>query len=103
MLSGLRCACWLSRSAFISKLQTRGTRSRERSESAQTYKYKLKLTPAQERVLAGILWASRRLYNTALEQRIFLWKQRGVTRTRYEQEAELKDMRAALPGLRGHP
>ncbi len=54
-------------------------------------------------MLAGILWASRRLYNTALEQRIFLWKQRGVTRTRYEQEAELKDMRAALPGLRGHP
>jgi putative transposase len=32
-----------------------------------------------------------------LEQRITLWKQRGVTCTRYEQEAELKDMRAAMP------
>jgi putative transposase len=37
------------------------------------------------------------LYNTALEQRIFLWKQRGVTISQYEQEAELKDLRADLP------
>jgi putative transposase len=36
------------------------------------------------------------LYNTALEQRITLWRQRGVSRTRYEQETELKDLRAAL-------
>jgi putative transposase len=63
----------------------------------KTYKYKLKPTPAQERVLDGIVWACRRLYNAALEQRIFLYRQRGVSRTRYEQEAELKDLRAAFP------
>ena len=63
----------------------------------KTYKYKLKPTPQQERQLEGILWRCRTLYNTALEQRIFLWKQRGVTRSPYEQEAELKDLRAALP------
>lgn len=53
----------------------------------KTYKYKLKPTPAQERMLDGILWASRRLYNTALEQRIFLYRQRGIAGSRYTQEA----------------
>ena len=63
----------------------------------KTYKYKLKPTPEQERQFEEVLWQCRRLYNTALEQRITLWKQRGISRTRYEQEAELKDLRAALP------
>ena len=63
----------------------------------KTYKYKLKPTPHQERVLNGIVWACHRLYNTALEQRITIYRQRGVSLTRYEQEAELKDLRAALP------
>jgi putative transposase len=37
------------------------------------------------------------LYNAALEQRITLWKQRGIAFSRYEQEAELKEVRAAFP------
>src|SRR5215470_5944455 len=63
----------------------------------KAYKYKLKPTPDQERQLEAVLWQCRRRYNTALEQRITLWKQRGVTRSQYEQEAELKDLRAAMP------
>lgn len=63
----------------------------------KSYKYKLKPTPDQERALAETLWRCRTLYNTALEQRLFLWKQRGVSYTRYAQEAELKDLRAELP------
>ncbi len=63
----------------------------------KTYKYKLKPTPHQERALNGIVWACHRLYNTALEQRITIYRQRGVSLTRYEQEAELKDLHAALP------
>jgi putative transposase len=43
------------------------------------------------------VWRCRTLYNTALEQRVFLWKQRGVSYSRCEQEAELKDLRAAMP------
>ena len=62
-----------------------------------TYKYKLKPMPAQERMLDGIVWACRRLYNTALEQRIFLFRQRSVSLSRYAQEAELKDIRADMP------
>ena len=63
----------------------------------KTYQFKLKPTPAQERTLDGIVWAGRRLYNTALEQRITLYRQRGISLSRYEQEAELKDMRADMP------
>src|SRR5260370_11304619 len=63
----------------------------------RTYQEQLKPTPQQERALEAILWRCRRLYNTALEQRITLWRQRGVSLTRYQQEAELKDLRAELP------
>jgi putative transposase len=63
----------------------------------KTYQEKLKPTPTQERELEAVLWRCRTLYNTALEQRISLWKQRGVSRTRYQQEAELKALRAEMP------
>jgi putative transposase len=61
------------------------------------YKYKLRPTPGQERTLAEVLWRCRMLYNTALEQRITLYRQRGVSISRYIQEAEVKDLRAQLP------
>ena len=63
----------------------------------KTYQEKLRPTPAQTRELERVLWRCRTLYNTALEQRIYLWKQRGVSLTRYQQEAELKVLRADLP------
>jgi putative transposase len=63
----------------------------------KTYQEKLRPTPAQARQLEAVLWRCRTLYNTALEQRIYLWKQRGVSLTRYQQEAELKVLRADLP------
>src|SRR5258707_4584935 len=63
----------------------------------RAYQEKLKPTPQQQRALEAILWRCRRLYNTPLEQRITLWRQRGVSLTRYQQEAELKDLRAELP------
>jgi putative transposase len=63
----------------------------------KTYQEKLKPTPQQERELDLVLWRCRTLYNTALAQRIFLWKQHGVSVSRYQQEAELKALRADLP------
>ena len=72
-------------------------RDRAPSLLRQAYTYKLKPTPDQERQLEAVLWPCRRRYNTALEQRITLGKQRGVTRSQYEQEADLTDLRAALP------
>src|SRR5262249_12071843 len=58
---------------------------------------KLRPTPTQERALECVPWRCRSLYNTALEQRIFLWRQRGISRSRYSQEAELKALRAEMP------
>jgi putative transposase len=63
----------------------------------KTYKEKLRPTPAQERALEAVLWRCRTLYNTALEQRITAWQRCHVSVTRYQQEAELKGLRADFP------
>jgi len=63
----------------------------------KTYKYKLMPTPTQERELGRVLGLCRRLYNTALEQRITAWQRRRVSLSQYQQAAELKDIRAAMP------
>jgi putative transposase len=63
----------------------------------KTYKEKLKPTPQQERALEQVLWRCRTLYNTALEQRITAWQRCHVSVTRYQQEAELKEIRAEFP------
>jgi putative transposase len=44
-----------------------------------------------------VLGLCRWLYNTALEQRIVAYQRRHVSVSRYQQEAELKDIRAAMP------
>jgi putative transposase len=67
----------------------------------KTYQEKLRPTPAQERELERVLRRCRTLYNTALEQRITVWKQRGMSVTRYQQAAELKDIRADMPEYAG--
>jgi len=68
------------------------------SESLRrTFKYKLKPTADQERELARVLGLCRWLYNTALEQRIIAFRRVGVSLARYQQEAELKDIRAEFP------
>jgi putative transposase len=63
----------------------------------KTFKYKLVPTPTQERELGRVLGLCRWLYNTALEQRIIAYRRGGVSVSRYQQEAELKDVRAAFP------
>jgi putative transposase len=58
---------------------------------------KRSFTPAQERALDEALWRCRDLYNSALEQRITAYQRRRVSVSRFAQEAELKDIRAAFP------
>ena len=45
----------------------------------KTYQEKLRPTPAQEGELERVLWRCRTLYNAALEQRISLYRQRGIS------------------------
>ena len=63
----------------------------------KTFKYKLKPTPEQERELGRVLGMCRALYNTALEQRLTAWQRARVSVSRFQQEAELKDIRAEFP------
>ena len=63
----------------------------------KTFKYQLQPGPAQERALDDVLWRCRTLDNTALEQRITAWQRCHVSVSRYQQEAELKAIRAELP------
>ena len=64
----------------------------------KTFKYKLQPTPEQERQLEAVLWRCRTLYNCALEQRLTWWRRgQGVSVSRFQQEAELKDLREAFP------
>jgi putative transposase len=69
----------------------------EQRTARKTFKEKLRPTPAQERALDAVLWRCRDLYNVALEQRITAWQRRHASVSRYEQEAELKDIRAEFP------
>jgi putative transposase len=69
----------------------------EQTTCRKTYKEKLRPTPTQERELKRVLWRCRTLYNVALEQRITAWQRCHVCITRYQQEAELKDIREAFP------
>jgi putative transposase len=63
----------------------------------KTDKYKLVPTPTQEQELARVLGLCRWLYNTALEQRIIAWQCLRISISRFQQEAELKDIRAEMP------
>jgi putative transposase len=63
----------------------------------KTWKEKLRPTPAQERALDEVLWRCRELYNTAAEQRNTAYQRRHVSVSRFQQEAELKAIRAELP------
>jgi putative transposase len=69
----------------------------EQQTVRKTYKYKLIPTREQERELGRVLGLCRSLYNTALEQRIIAWQRRHISVSRYQQEAELKDIRADFP------
>ncbi len=63
----------------------------------KSYKYKLKPTAEQERVLDETLQRCRTLYNTALEQRIWAYRRCGVSVTGTQQQAELPAIKEAFP------
>jgi putative transposase len=68
----------------------------EQQTLRKMFKYKLIPTPTQERELWRVLGLCRWLYNTALEQRILAWQRVHVSLSRFQQEAELKEIRATF-------
>jgi putative transposase len=63
----------------------------------KTFKYKLCPTQEQKRAFAHILARCRELYNAGLEERREAWRKCHVTASRFQQEAQLKDIRAEIP------
>jgi putative transposase len=59
--------------------------------------FKLYPSSAQEIAMLDILGACQRLYNAALEQRRFAYKEREVSLSWYDQKKEIKDLKKAFP------
>ena len=59
----------------------------------RTYKYKLKPNKTQVKTFNHWLGCSRLLYNTALQQRIYAYKDKGETISAYDQAREIKELR----------
>jgi putative transposase len=69
----------------------------EQQTVRKTFKYKLKPTPEQERMLDRVLMLCRHVYNAAIEERREAWRMRGVSVSYYQQKAELPAIKAELP------
>src|SRR5262245_34911572 len=63
----------------------------------KTFKYKLKPTPEQERMLDRTLILCRHVYHAAIEERREAWQKCGVSVGYYEQKAELPGIKEAMP------
>jgi putative transposase len=66
----------------------------------KTFKFKLKPTPEQERILDRTLMLCRHVYNAALAERREAWQKCGVSVGYYQQKAELPPIKAEMPEYR---
>ncbi|HEX6540570.1 MAG TPA: transposase [Ktedonobacterales bacterium] len=62
----------------------------------KTFKFKLKPTPDQERLLERTLMRCRHVYNAALGERREAYHMRGISLTYYHQKAELPGIKEAM-------
>jgi putative transposase len=69
----------------------------EQQSVCKTYKYKLKPTCEQERLLDRALVLCRHIYNAAIGERREAWRMRGVSVSYYQQKAELPSIKVAMP------
>ncbi len=63
----------------------------------RSYSYKVKLSAGAAARADRQLMLCRELYNAAIQHRRDCWQQRGVTISRFQQDAELKDVRVVRP------
>lgn len=63
----------------------------------RSFNYPLKPTKKQEAILELYLWRCREVYNACLQQRKEAWKNKGVNRTKYDQQKELAELRQGNP------
>jgi len=63
----------------------------------KTFKYRLKPSPEQERLLERTLMLCRQVYNAAVGERREAWRMRAVSVTYYQQKGELPGIKGAMP------
>src|SRR5215469_13447014 len=63
----------------------------------KAYKYKLKPSPKQERMLDRTLMLCRHVYNAAIEERREAWQKCGLSVDYYQQKAELPGIKTEMP------
>ena len=63
----------------------------------KTFKYKLKPTPEQERMLDRAVMLCRHVYNAAIAERREAWQKCGVSVDYHQQKAELPGIKDGLP------
>jgi putative transposase len=69
----------------------------ERQTVRKTFKYKLKPTAEQERVMTFVVRRCRELYNAALQERQEAWQKCGVAITEAQQSAQLPAVKEVRP------
>jgi putative transposase len=69
----------------------------EQPSIRKTYKYKLKPTSEQARLLERTPMLCRHVYNAAVGERREAWQKCGVSVTYYQQQAELPGIKDAMP------
>jgi putative transposase len=69
----------------------------------RAFKYRLQPNASQEHVLNEWRLQCCAIYNAALEQRIAYWRKAGQSITRYDQQAQLTELRAADPTFAAVP
>src|SRR5262244_1458154 len=69
----------------------------EQQSIRKSYRYKLKPSPQQERMLDHTLMLCRHVYNAAIGERREAWRMRSVSVGYYQQKAELPGIKEALP------
>jgi putative transposase len=69
----------------------------EQQTLRKTFKYKLKHTPEQERMLDRAVMLCRHVYNAAIEERREAWQKCGISVGYYQQKAELPQIKEAMP------
>jgi putative transposase len=69
----------------------------EHQTTCKSYKYKLKPTLEQARMLERILLLCRHIYNAAIGERREAWRMCGVSVSYYQQKAELPGIKVAMP------
>jgi putative transposase len=69
----------------------------EQQSIHRSFKFKLKPTPEQERVLERTLMLCRHVYNAAIGERHEAYRMRGISVTYYQQKAELPGIKEAMP------